>query len=449
MPSLLWENWHDGQRYAGYDALRLILVIILRLACILPIYGCNAGQDRPNLVFAVGGAPAEIQVWAEIAREFSRDTGVPVRILRQPTDTAQRRQGLLVALNSAQPDPDVFLMDIAWLGMFAASGWLAPLTGVDLNPFFPQVVRQADLFDNQLIALPISLDVGVLYYRMDLLDDPPPQTWGGLAAEAMRVQQHMRPQYPDFFGFVWQGAQYEGLVVDFLDFAGSRGGFVVDGDRILVESRHNIRALSMMVDFIHTQRISPPNTYTEMKEEEVRRHFESGRALFQRNWPYAYALHQADGSPVQGKTGVSPLPAPDYGDSTATLGGWHVGVSAFSNNLENARRFALFLTSEAVQKKLALELGLPPGRRDLYADADVLAKFPHYELLASVLRTARPRPIVPNYTLISEILQRRLSGALARDYSPAEALSKAQQEIDRLMVRSTEGANRKGRDARK
>jgi multiple sugar transport system substrate-binding protein len=414
--------------------------LLLGLVCILALCSCGARQDAEGIVFAVGGAPDELQVWEEIARRFSRDTGVSVRILRQPTDTAQRRQGLLIALGSAQRDPDVFLMDIAWLGLFAASGWLAPLEGVDLDPFFPEVVRQTDFFDDQLIALPVTVDAGVLYYRVDLLEGRPPQTWSELAARAQYVQQHMRPQQSGFFGFVWQGAQYEGLVVNFLDFAGSRGGFVIDGDRIVVQSPQNTRALSTMVDFIHVSRISPPNTYTEMKEEEVRRHFQSGGALFERNWPYAFALHQAEGSPVKGRTGVSLLPAPDDGDSAATLGGWHVGVSAFSDNLEDARRFSLYLTSAAVQKKLVLDLGLPPGRRDLYADADVLARYPHFQTIAAALRTARPRPIVPHYTLISEIMQRRISGALARDYSPAEALAKAQQEIDLLMARTTAGS---------
>ncbi|KJS28920.1 MAG: hypothetical protein VR64_22580 [Desulfatitalea sp. BRH_c12] len=406
------------------------------MLCLLMVYGCNAGQEKKAVVFAVGGAPGEVMVWEEVARAFTDESGIPMRILRQPTDTAQRRQGLLVALGSAQRDPDVFLMDIAWLGLFAAGGWLAPLGDVALEPFFIETVRQADIVDGQLIALPFSLDVGIVYYRTDLLTEPVPRTWQALAAAAARAQTRIQPHTPGFYGFVWQGAQYEGLVVNFLDFAGSQGGFLVAGDRILVDSPHNVAALAMMVDFIHTQAISPPNTYTEMKEEEVRRHYQGGDALFARNWPYAYPLHAAEGSPVRGKTGVMPLPAPENGSPAATLGGWHVGVSAFSDARAEAIQFALYLTSRPVQKLLALKLGLPPGRRELYTDEDILEKYPHYELLAEILRSARSRPILPNYTLISEIMQRRLSGALARDYSPAQALAMAQQEIDRMMART-------------
>jgi multiple sugar transport system substrate-binding protein len=429
----------SGRNEGPRGLARPMALILLVTASILPLWGCGAGPEDRGLVFAVGGAPDELRVWEQIAGGFSRETGVAVRILRQPTDTAQRRQGLLVALGSEQRDPDVFLMDIAWLGLFAASGWLAPLEGVELAPFFPQVVRQADFYDGRLIALPVSVDVGVLYYRTDLLEGRPPRTWGELAALARYARERKDPREAGFYGFVWQGAQYEGLVVNFLDFAGRRGGFGVEGDRIRVESPQNIRALAMMVDFIHGEGISPPNTYTEMKEEEVRRHFQSGAALFERNWPYAFALHQSEGSPVRGKTGVSPIPAPEGDESAPTLGGWHVGVSAFSDNIENARRFARYLTSAAVQKQLVLALGLPPGRRDLYADADVLAAYPHFEILAAALETARPRPIVPHYTLVSEIMQRRISGALARNYTPAEALAMAQREIDLMTARTAGG----------
>jgi multiple sugar transport system substrate-binding protein len=417
--------------------MRFLNTIISAITLVPLLCGCPNGPDRDRaVVFAVGGAPSEVRVWEQVAADFTGETGIAVRILRQPTDTSQRRQGLLVALNSRQSDPDVFLMDIAWLGLFARSGWLWPLSPVDPAPFFPQILQQADMFNDELVALPIFLDVGVLYYRTDLLQQDPPRTWSQLAAAAGRIQERARRHNPDFYGFVWPGAQYEGLVVAFLDFAGSNGGFIVDNGRVIVDTPVNIKALSMMVDFIHTLHISPPNTFTEMQEEEVRLYFQTGNALFERNWPYAYALHQSQGSPVQGKTAVAALPAPEGGQSAPTLGGWHVGVSAYSDVKQRARQFALYLTSRAVLKKLVLALGIPPGRPDLYADAQVLEKYPHYAKLASIVKTARPRPIIPDYTLVSAIMQRRLSGALARNYKAAKALALAQEEIDALMART-------------
>ena len=118
---------------------------------------------------------------------------------------------------------------------------------------------------------------------------------------AMKVQKHMRDENPDFFGFVWQGAQYEGLVVNFLEFAGASGGIRLghgsEGVQVALDA--NIEALRFMRDLIWEYGISPPSTYTEMQEEEVRTFFQSGNAMYERNWPYAWTLHQSDDSPVK------------------------------------------------------------------------------------------------------------------------------------------------------
>ncbi len=212
--------------------------------------GCTEPGPRP-LVFAVGGAPAELAVWEELARDFGRQHGLAVELLRQPSDTDQRRQALVVALAAGRADPDVFLMDVAWLGLFAASGWLATLDGeVDTTVFFEEIVTRADTHRGRLVALPVYVDGGVLYARKDLLEafgiPRLPLTWEELRAQAAFVQQRMRATMPDFYGFVWQGAQYEGLICNFLEFAGSRGGFVEAAGRVRLDTPENRAAVGFM-----------------------------------------------------------------------------------------------------------------------------------------------------------------------------------------------------------
>ena len=89
-----------------------------------------------------------------------------MEMLRQPTDTDQRRQGIVVALKAKQADPDVFLMDVAWIAQIAASGWLERLdehiVGRYLDAFFPRVVELADRYEGHLVALPVYVDGGLL-----------------------------------------------------------------------------------------------------------------------------------------------------------------------------------------------------------------------------------------------------------------------------------------------
>ena len=399
-----------------------------------------------TVTFAVGGAPAEFDHWERVARDFERTTGIRVELLRQPTDTGLRRQGLTVPLQARQSSPDVFLMDVAWLAQFAASRWLEPLDPylgkegcAAAASFFPRMIEAADTYGGAVVALPVYVDAGLLYYRKDLLRKyglpGPPRTWEELLRYSEEVQRGERPTRPGFFAFVWQGAQYEGLVCDFLEFAGPSGGFgVVDGV-VVVDTPANRKAVRFMRDLVGKYGVSPPNTYTEMREEEVRTFFQGGNALFERNWPYAWPLHESRGSPVRGETGIAPLPGWTPEAGTSCLGGWHAGISRFSDAKPESVKFPCFLTSYGTQKDLALALGWNPGRQDVYSDPVLLRKNPHLGQLRGVFERARPRPLLPYYSQLSEILQRRLNAALAGTSTPAEALSEARREMQAVVTR--------------
>lgn len=409
------------------------------------VIGCTKREGR-IVTFAVGGAPSELEFWQVLVKEFDSQTGIKVDILRQPTDTDQRRQGLLISLKSRKNDPDVFLMDVAWVGQFAMSDWLEPLDNyiekdrLDPEVFFSKVVNLVDRYKGSLIALPVYVDGGLLYYRKDLLKKygytKPPQTWDQLVDYSLKVQQDVRKINPDFYGFVWQGVQYEGLICNFLEFAGSNGGGIIfQNNNILLNLPENIRAAQFMHDLIHSYKISPPNTFTEMTEEEVRIFFQQGNALFERNWPYAWSLHQSKDSKVKDRFGIARLPHFQSGKSASTLGGWHIGISKFSNVKSESFQFVKFVASYRTQKKLALELGWNPGRKDVYADDEVLKKLPHFASLRKVFENAEPRPNLPYYTQISEVIQRYISGIITGELAPEVAFVRAEREAQKVVER--------------
>jgi len=420
---------------------------LFTLSLAAAIAAFSACSKKPaGLVFSVGGAPNEVEVWERLVKRFAEEKGVRASLLRQPTDSDQRRQGLLVPLKSGKADPDVFLADIAWLGQFAASGWLEDLApyaakdGTDLAPFWPKVIDFADRYDGRLAALPVYVDAGLLYYRTDLLKKygvkTVPDTWPGLLAASLKMQAGESAAVPGFFGFVWQGAQYEGLVCNFMEFASSGEKALAFRDgAVKLATPENIRALAFMRAAVLKEKISPPNTYTEMKEEETRAFFQEGKAAFERNWPYAWGLHQREDSPVKGKVGIAPLPRFPGGVSVSTLGGWHIAVSRFSDDKAGAWEFVKYVTSPAVQKELALELGWNPGRRDVYRDKDVLKAYPHFARLEKIFANAYPRPNVPYYSQVSAILQRHLNSALSGAAEPEAALKAAEAEVNEAAAR--------------
>jgi len=414
--------------------IKFILPLILSHLLI-----CCSSSQEARVIFAVGGTPAELKGWEQLVNGFQWRSGIPIEILLLPADTDQQRQSLIISLEAGVKNPDVFLMDVGWLALFSHSGWLEPLKGIDTAPFFSKVIELSDTYQGNLVALPMYMDGGLLYYRKDLLNasgiSGPPKTWENLLSTSLLIQPGMRRERPDFYGFVWQGAEYEGLICDFLEFAGSNGGFILKDGLIRVNTPENRHAVQFMHDLIWKYKISPPTTYTEMKEEQVRRYFQRGDALYERNWPYAWNLHEDEESEVRNRTGIAPIPAPRGAESVSTLGGWHIGVSRFSDAKPEALEFVKYVTSYMGQKKMVLLLGWNPGRQDLYLDREVIEKMPHFSKLKEIFQNAGPRPMVPYYAQVSKIVQTKINGVLAGRYSSDQALKEADEEIAALLKR--------------
>jgi multiple sugar transport system substrate-binding protein len=169
------------------------------------------------------------------------------------------------------------------------------------------------------------------------------------------------------------------------------------------------------------------------QEEESRRIFQDGRAVFLRNWPYAWRLAQAEGSPLRGKIGAGPMVRAEGGRRSATLGGWGLGISSFSRQPEEALAFIRFVTSLEGQRILCRDTGYAPARAEAYRDSALLAANPFLPTIARVHADAVPRPVFPAYAVASDILQRQLSAALAGSVSPETALRRAAAQTRRLL----------------
>lgn len=93
-----------------------------------------------------------------------------------------------------------------------------------------------------------------------------------------------------------------------------------------------------------------------------------------------------------------------------------------------------YLSSPAIQQRIALELGYLPARRDLYRERSLLEAKPWLAELAPVFMGAKPRPVTPYYPMISQVLQPEFSAAVVGLKTPAEALASVERQIDRMSV---------------
>jgi multiple sugar transport system substrate-binding protein len=415
------------------------LALALALAGLLAGCGDGGGGEVPTLTLSGSAVGAEGEILArQVARFVAANPDLRVTVQPTPDDATQRHQLYVQWLNAHVGTPDVLQLDVIWTPEFAAAGWILPLDrfSPDTADFFPATLA-ANRWRGRLHAVPWFVDVGMLYWRTDLLPAPP-ASLEELVALARRATA--APGGPAH-GIVWQGARYEGLVTVFLEVLGGFGGAILTpAGEVAVDSPAAVAALAYLRDQIVRSRVAPPEVLT-WHEEESRFAFQNGNAVFLRNWPYAYPLMNGPDSRVAGRFAVAPMPAAPGGEPTAALGGAQLAVNAHSRQPEAAWRLVAFLTSPARMLERAEAVGQYPARRSVYLHPRLAAALPVPP--AQVLRIverARPRPATPLYSELSEILQIHLHRALAGQHEPARALAEAAREMEAALDRAGLGS---------
>ncbi len=363
---------------------------------------------------------------------------IEVEFLVQAWSTDDKHTALVTRLAAKDPDPTVYLGDVIWPAEFAAAGWALDLTPYiskeELSKFLPGTIK-AVTYKGRIYALPVFTDGGLLYYRKDLLEkygyDHPPRTWDELVEMAQKISKA-----EGIYGFVFQGAQYEGLVCVANEFIHSNGGEIIGPNgEIKVNSPEVIEALQFMHDLIYKYKISPESV-TTFKEEDARHVFQQGKAVFMRNWPYANSPLRLNSpeSAVRGKYDVAPMPRGPRGKSgAATLGGWNIFVNPFApkEKREAAIKFAKFMSSETAQIIRAIIGGNAPTRIAVYKNPAVLKANPDFKKYLPIMMNAVPRPVTP-YAEITNAMQEEFHAVLTGKKSAEQAVKDLEKRIKEI-----------------
>ncbi len=351
---------------------------------------------------------------------------IHVTLVSAPNDTDTNRATLTTQISGGSSSPDVFMGDVIWPAQFGAHQLAVPLSNYlpssYWNTFAPGLVAGAT-YQGKVYGAPFFEDQGFLYYRKDLLSAAgmsPPTTWEQLLSDAQTLQKDGKVKY----GYVWQGASYEGATCNFMEYVASAGGTVLNADatKSVVDSPQNLKALTFMKSLVTTG--VTPAAISTFQEAQSMTAFQAGQAAFLRNWDYAYSTSQAAGSAVIGKVGVEPMPAfagmptPGY----SNIGGWNLYINPHSKNQAADLTFIKWMTGNAAQTILATQFSEIPTNefvRTLPAVVNanaVLAVVPHTKLV--------PRPAqTPEYPAVSQAIYQNVSAMLAGSESPQSALN--------------------------
>jgi multiple sugar transport system substrate-binding protein len=357
-------------------------------------------------------------VWRDLMARFERQhPDLRVELVEGPPATNTREDMYSTAFLAGRGGFDVVYSDVVWVPKFAAAGWLMDLTD-RLSPGDRQDFLPADLqggtYQGRLYRIPALTDAGLLFYRKDLVDEPP-------ATFAELLELARRHRTPGGWGFVWQGKQYEGLVTFYLEVLWGHGGEWIDPDNrsVHLDEPAAAESLRFMVDLIGD--ISPPGV-TTYAEEEARNIFQNGRSVFLRNWLYVWGLLDRSTAIRRDQVGFVPMVHLPDNRSAATLGGWGFAISRFTDDAAAAWCLVEFLTRPESLAQVRDRMGRVSARRSQVPP----------ELLP-ILLNARPRPPIPEYAQASDILQRALSAALTRRTGVEDALREATLETRLLL----------------
>jgi trehalose/maltose transport system substrate-binding protein len=433
-------------RRLGAAALAALTTASLVSAC---------GSGGGGIVINYYTPANEAQTFTAVAKRCNEELAgrFTIQQLSLPKGADDQRLQLARRLTGNDKALDVMALDVVWTAEFAEAGWALPLSDdpsgqaeSDAKSNTLPGPLETATWQDKLYAAPITTNTQLLWYRADLMDDPP-KTWDGMVAEATRLHAAGKPSW-----IAVQGKQYEGLVVWFNTLLESAGGQVLsdDGKTVTLTDTPEHRAATVkalqIIKSVATAPGADPSV-TQTDETTARLALEQGNAALEVNWPYVLAglLENAvkggvsflplDRDPDLAGTindvgtfsptdeqfkaaydaskkvfGFAPYPGVLQGEpAKVTIGGLNLAVGKNTQHKAEAFEAIRCLRNVENQRYTSVEGGLPAVRVSLYDDPAFQAKYPQYAIIRDQLTNAAVRPATPVYQAVST----RISATLA------------------------------------
>jgi multiple sugar transport system substrate-binding protein len=323
--------------------------------------------------------------------------------------------------------------DVIWPAQFGAHQLAAPLSKSLPKSYFSTFAKglvAGATYKKQVYGAPFFEDQGFLYYRKDILTQDGlsvPTTWKQVVADSKVAQSKAQTKY----GYVFQGADYEGATCNYMEFLADEGGTVLNktATKSTLNSKAAVSALAFEQSLVKSG-VSPAASST-YQETQAMNTFSAGQSLFLRNWDYAYSTSQASGSSVIGKVGVTPMPTfsakstPGY----SNIGGWNLYMNPHSKNQAADLTFIKWMTGSTAQKVLATQFSLIPTNQSVRTSPAVKSANPVLAIVAKTKLIARPSQ-TPNYPEVSKAIYTAVNGVLSGATTPSAAIKKASGSIN-------------------
>lgn len=287
-----------------------------------------------------------------------------------------------------------------------------------------------------MVAVPFFMDIGVMYYRKDLIEKLPDYkniekklsesiTWEDFIKLGERINKSGSPFY------TFQADNYEGLMCSYIELLAEQNKSLFENDSAQLTSQESLRALNLLVDLVNKYHLSTPKV-TEFKENNSYHYFITNNGLFVRAWPNFPRDYVASYGKDPRINELVKVPLPHFAGCrpVAITGGWNLMISKYSIRKPEAIEFVKYLMSDEAQKIMYEEGGYLPTNNVIYDDSVFTMKYPELKFFKNYLKSGVHRPYLVEYTRISDIVTHFIQLAIKKEMSVRDALQKSQDMVN-------------------
>ena len=346
--------------------------------------------------------------------------------------TNERKELLARYLRSKSDRIDVFTVDQIWVPRFAK--WASNLDKNFTKDEKQKLVQNAlctCIYQDSLVAIPLYLDVAVMFYRDDLLKKIAAYhilknkidesiTWTDLINIHNEYFNNSEPV------FLFPADSYEGLVAMFVEMMESQGKSLIENGKLQLSSPEAYNSLNLIVNLVNKYKISPSDVVNS-KEKEIYDLFLKKNILLLRGWPafineYPRLIKE---NKLDGQIKMAPTPHFKSGKSVSIFGGWNLMVSRFSPHFNESVIFIKYLVNEEAQKIMYKEGDYIPINKAIYN----FKEDNRLQFYQKLINSGVHRPFLENYTRVSDIIAEYFNKAIKMKLSVKQALKSAEEKI--------------------
>ena len=363
---------------------------------------------------------------------------------------------LSTAMEAGSSEYDIIGLDTTWNALFANNGWIIPLDSYlvpgEMDQYESSMVDVCT-YNGHYYAYPYFMNLGILYYRRDLMDknfgvgmwsESDFATWEGLNATANTILNNdtgmLTKDEAELVGYIGQFDNYEGGTVNFLEIAGSAGATdLISGNNVNIAGNADLentmtffqKLISPQYTGVQGTPYIIPRTALVMDELSSIMNWVQNNSIFMRQWSFAYEMSNAYGIDF----GIAPLPhfagATNY--KTSCVSGSILAIPSFIDSAHKAAAINLtkYLGMDHAQRMELVNTANFPALKSVYYNPP--SGFEWINNWTDQIDQTLSGPAEVNYPQISSVISNEFSNILSGGKTVNAGLTSMQIDIENIL----------------